>query len=186
LTVTPVDPNFQRYDTVTIILHWLVAIMVAALWIGAETIDWFPQGPLRADARSLHISLGFLLGAIGGGRFVWRLSFGRPLPPADAGVLGTAANVTHQGLYALLAVMVFVGMLLLWASGDSVFNYLDSPLLDPDDRALAARLQHAHAVIGWVILAAVGLHVVAVLYHYFVLHDTVLGRMLPGRPAGRR
>jgi hypothetical protein len=28
--------------------------------------------------------------------------------------------------------------------------------------------------------------VVAVLYHYLILHDTVLGRMLPGRSVGRQ
>lgn len=184
--MAPVGPDFQRYDATTIILHWLVAIMVAALWIGAETIDWFPQGPLRADARSLHISLGFLLGAIGGGRVVWRLSFGRLLPPVDAGASAIAAKVTHQGLYALLAAMVVVGMLLLWASGDSVFNQLSMPADDPDDRALATQLQHVHGVIGWVILAVVGLHVAAVLFHQYVLHDAVLGRMLPRGLASKR
>ena len=182
--MTPADPEFHHYDRTTIILHWLVAIFVATLWIGAETIDWFWEGPARADARSLHILLGFLLGGIGGVRFVWRLSFGRPLPPVDTGVLGAAANLTHQGLYVLLAAMVFVGMLLLWATGDSVFNSLAIPPNDPVDRALGQRLQHIHSLIGWIILAVVAMHVGAVLFHRYVLRDGVLDRMLPRRSAG--
>ncbi len=182
MTVPSVDPEFQRYDATTIVLHWLVAILVAILWLGAEMIDRFPEGPSRSDARSFHIVLGFLLGGIGSVRFVWRLSFGKPLPPADAGFLGIAAKIAHQGLYALLAAMVFVGMLLLWATGDSVFNYLDMPVNGPDDRALAARLRYIHDLIGWVIVAAVGLHVAAVLFHHYVLRDTVLGRMLLRQP----
>jgi cytochrome b561 len=169
----------ERYDTTSIILHWLVAALVAALWIGGETIAWFPEGPLRADVRSLHILLGTLLAVAVGVRFVWRLSFGQFLPPADAGVLGIAAKITHRGFYALLGAMVLVGMLLLSTTGDSFFNHLSMPANDPADRALADQLQSVHAVIGWIILALVGLHIVAVLFHRYFLHDRLLDRMLP-------
>ena len=178
MTMQPADADSQRYDVITIILHWLVAGMVAALWIGAETLDGFPPGPLRADARSLHILLGLLLGGIGAIRLVWRLSFGIPLPPSDGGALGFAAKIVHHGLYALLAAMVFVGMLLLWATGDSVFNHFSMPTNDPANAALMGQLQTVHAVIGWIILAVVGLHIVGVLLHRYVWHDGVLGRML--------
>lgn len=178
MTVQPATPDRPNYDTVTIILHWMVFVLVAVLWVGAETLDWFQPGPLRADARSLHILLGSLLGGIGAIRFVWRLSFGRPLPPVDDGALGVVSHLTHQGLYVLLAAMVFVGMLLLWATGDSAFNFFTLPANDPVNRALAAKLQSVHAIIGWIIVATVGLHVIGVLFHKYVLRDGVLDRML--------
>ena len=171
----------RRYDLITIALHWLVALMVAALWIGAETLGWFADAASRADARSAHIMLGLALGVLGGGRFVWRMSFGRPLPPANTGALGVLSEVMHFGLYALLAAMVFAGMLLLWATGDSVFNHVAVADSDPASLVLATKLRFVHGLIGWVILAAVGLHVLAVLYHRFVRHDDVLSRMLPHR-----
>ena len=177
----PPAPVTANYDTTTIVLHWLVAGFVAVLWVGAETLDWFGPTPLRADFRSLHILLGSLLGVIGAVRFVWRLSFGRPLPPVDGGTIGVLANLTHGGLYVLLAAMVFVGMLVLWASGDSAFNHFVLPANDPVNAALAAKMQWVHGVIGWIIVAAVGLHVVGVLFHQFVLRDAVLARMLPRR-----
>jgi len=177
--VEPIGREVLRYDPMTIFLHWLTALMVVGLWVGAKSIDWFPRGALRADLRSLHIGLGLLLGALGGARFVWRLSWGRPLPPVDAGFLGAAAKATHRGLYALLAAMVCVGVLLAWTGGDSVFNQFSVPLLDPDARALADQLQQVHSAIGWAILAVAGMHTLAVLFHHYVLRDGVLGRMLP-------
>jgi cytochrome b561 len=176
----------ERYDTTSIILHWLVAALVAALLIGGEAIEWFSEGPLRADARSLHILLGMLLALAVGIRFIWRLSFGRFLPPADIGVLAIAAKIAHRGFYVLLGAMVLVGMLLLSVTGDSFFNHLTMTGNDPADRALADRLQNVHAVIGWIILALVGLHIVAVMFHRYVLHDRLLNRMLPHHSASRR
>jgi len=184
MTAPPTAPAPQTYDITTIVLHWLVALLVAALWIGAETLDWWPPGPLRGDARSLHILLGSLLGIIGGIRFVWRLSFGTPLPPVDTGLRAVVAKLTHQGMYVLLAAMVFVGMLVLWASGDSAFNMFDLPALSALDHALTAQLRRVHGLIGWVIVAVVSLHVLAVLYHKFVLHDDTLARMRPSRHVG--
>jgi len=40
-----------------------------------------------------------------------------------------------------------------------------------------------HVYLAWSLLALVGLHVAAALYHHFGRHDRVLQRMLPG--AGR-
>ena len=172
-------PGPQRYDTTTILLHWLVAIIVLVLWVGASLLDWFPRGPVRADARSIHITLGLSLGVLGGGRLAWRMSWGKPLPPTEGGVLGALAKATHLGLYALLAAMVGVGILLAWTTGDSVFNQFGPPILDADSRALVDQLRGAHAVIGWLIVALVGLHVAAALFHQFKLRDGILGRMLP-------
>jgi len=184
--VTPEVPDLQRYDRTSIVLHWLVAVLVAALWIGAETLGWFPEGTTRSDARSVHIVLGTVLGIVGGVRFVWRLSFGEPPAPADAGAMGLAARITHVGLYMLLAAMVFVGMLLLWATGDTAFNHFAMPVHDPSGRALADQLRSVHGIIGWVIVTAVGVHIAAVLFHRVVLRDDVLDRMLPRRAAIRR
>ena len=177
MTVQSSNPDTQHYDTITIVLHWLVAILVAVLWVGGETLGWFSPAALHADARSLHIVLGSTLGVIGAIRFIWRLSFGRPLPPVDRGAIGIASNLTHQGLYVLLAAMVFVGMLLLWSTGDSAFNYFEISPGTAANAGQASQLQSVHAIIGWMILAAVGLHLVGVLFHRFVLGDGILTRM---------
>src|ERR1700729_1587546 len=117
----PVSPTATRYDTTTIAFHWVTAILVAFQWLGAQTIDWFPKGAIRVDARSVHITCGVLLAFILAARMVWRGTRGRRLPLADSRALSVIAKAAHWGLYLLLTAMVLVGITLAWARGDSLF-----------------------------------------------------------------
>jgi cytochrome b561 len=174
----PVSPSATRYDTTTIIYHWITALLVVTQWLGAQTIDWFPRGALRIDARSVHITGGLVLAALLLGRITWRLTRGRRLPLANGRVLSAIAKAIHWGLYGLIAAMVLVGMALAWTRGDSFFNVFTIPGFDPGNHALADQVQEVHATIGWIILATAGLHAAAALFHRYVWHDGVLDRML--------
>jgi cytochrome b561 len=177
----PVTPDARRYDGVTMFFHWATALLVVTQWLGAQTIDWFPRGPLRVDARSVHITFGVLLAALLAMRLVWRVTGGCRLPLADKGVLNIVAKGTHWGLYALLAAMVLAGMFLTWTRGDSIFNLFSIPAYDPGNHDLPDQVQEVHGTIGWIILALAGLHAGAALVHRYLWHDGVLGRMLPER-----
>ena len=177
----PVSPTARRYDSATIFLHWATAILVPLQWLGAQAIDYFPRGPLRVDARSVHIVLGVAIAILLAARLTWRATRGRRLPLADAGLVNLLAKATHWGLYALLLAMVTVGLFLAWTRGDSIFNLFAIAAYAPGDHALAHRVQRVHAAIGWLILALAGLHATAALIHRYVWGDGVLGRMLPGR-----
>ncbi len=175
----PVSPQPTRYDATTILLHWLTAIIVVTQWLDAQVIDWFPRGPMRIDARSVHIVGGLLLTAILVVRLIWRATRGRRLPPADQGPLHAGAKATHWGLYALLIIMVLVGITLAFVRGDSLFNLFSIPSPTPGDRALAEQIGDIHGTIGWIILVVAGLHAAAALAHRYLWHDSVLARMLP-------
>ncbi len=176
----PVSTGARRYDPLTMFFHWAIALLVVTQWLGAQTIDWFPRGPLRVDARSVHITFGVVLAALLAGRVAWRLTGGRRLPLADDTVLkNVVAKGTHWGLYALLGAMVLAGLFLAWTRGDSLFNLFSLPAYDPGDKALADRVQDVHATIGLMILALAGLHASAALVHRYLWHDGVLSRMLP-------
>ena len=175
----PVSRTARQYDAVTIFLHWTIAVLVVAQWLGAQAIDYFPRGPYRVDARSVHITMGLVITALLAARLLWRATRGRRLPLADAGVVNILAKATHWGLYALLAAMVLLGMFLAWTRGDSIFNLFNIPAYDPGNHALADRIQNLHASVGWLILALAGLHATAALIHRYVWKDGVLGRMLP-------
>ena len=179
----PVNAAARRYDPVTILLHWTVAILVLAQWLGAHAIDYFPRGPYRIDARSVHIVLGVLITLLLAGRLVWRATRGRRLPKADTGAAHLLAKATHWGLYALIAAMVLVGIALTWVRGDSIFNLFQIPAFSPGDHALEDRVQNLHASIGWLILALALLHATAALIHRMAFKDGVLDRMLPERLA---
>lgn len=171
--------DYLRYDRVTMLFHWLTALIVVGQWVGGQTIDWFPRGPLRTDARSVHIVAGTLLAAILVARIAWRLTRGRRLPPADTGALNLVAKGTHWGLYAMLSAMVGIGLFLTWVRGDSIFGLFNVPQFRPGDRALRGMLLDWHATLANVILAVAGLHAAAALAHRYVWKDGVLARMLP-------
>ena len=173
----PVSPAARQYDPATIAFHWITAILVATQWLGAQTIDWFPRGPLRVDARSVHIVMGALLALILVARVAWRLTRGRRLPPADRGARNLAAKATHWVLYTLLAAMTVAGLALTWQRADSLFNMVRIP--GPGNRDLAEQILQVHAAIGYLILALAGLHAAAALMHRYLWHDAVLARMLP-------
>jgi cytochrome b561 len=175
----PVNRIARRYDTATIVFHWVTAVLVLAQWLGAQTIDLFPPGALRVDARSVHITLGVLLAILLVARLVWRATGGRRLPLADVGVLNLIAKATHWGLYALLLAMVLVGMFLAWTRGDSLFNLIKISAYDPGNRVLADQVQELHGTLGWLIVALASLHASAALFHRWVWRDGVLNRMLP-------
>src|ERR1700721_1402772 len=91
-----------RHEPVTMVLHWVTAALVAALWTIGQTVDVFPNGPLRVDYRSIHIMLGAILAVVILARLAWRVARRVDLPPIDHGLLLVIARVTHWALYALL------------------------------------------------------------------------------------
>lgn len=177
----PVDEAARRYDGTTMFFHWSIAILVVGQWLGAQTIDWFPRGPLRVDARSIHIVGGVLVSALLAGRIAWRLTSGRRLPPADKDAKNVLAKGTQWALYVSLVSMVGLGLFLVWARGDSIFNLFSIPKYPTQDAGLPHEVQDWHATFGWAILALAGLHASAALIHRYLWRDGVLARMLPSR-----
>lgn len=173
-----VEPG-PRYDGVSILLHWLTAGLVVILWTLGQTIDFFPKGAPKIDARSVHITLGATLGIVLLIRVLWRASAGRKLPLADQGWLGVTAKVVHYGLYVLVAVTVVLGIFNAWQRGDVLFNVYKIPQLIPGDRALRRVLGELHGDCADVVLIVAGLHAAAALAHHYLLRDRVLRRMLP-------
>lgn len=177
----PVSQGALRYDPTTMFFHWATALLVVVQWLGAQVIDWFPRGPLRVDARSVHITVGVLLAALLVGRIIWRATEGRRLPLADRGALNVVAKGTHWVMYLLLIAMVTLGAFLVWARGDSIFNLFRIPVYDAANKDLAHTVGDLHNTVGYLILGLAGIHAAAALVHRFVWRDGVLARMLPGR-----
>jgi cytochrome b561 len=167
------------YDRRTIVLHWLSAALIAALWLAGQSIDWFPRGTPRVMARSLHIGLGALLGLLLLWRLNWRRGGGRQLPPAQAGLGGRTAIGVHHLLYLLALLTVLVGLACVWIRGDNLFNLVTVPAFDPGNKALRHDAVELHELLANALLILAGLHAAAALWHHRVLKDGVLRRMWP-------
>lgn len=168
-----------RYDGVSILLHWLTAALVVILWTLGQTIDFFPKGAPKIDARSVHITLGATLGIVLLARILWRARAGRRLPLANSGWLGVTAKAVHYGLYLLVGVTVVLGIFNAWQRGDVLFNVYTLPQLVPGDVALKRTIEGLHSDFANAVLIVAGLHAAAALAHHYLLRDRVLRRMLP-------
>lgn len=177
-------PSPTRYSGLSIAMHWLMALLLVAVYACIELKGNFPKG---SEPRELLKHWHFMLG-LGVFALVWLRLLGRllhktpaisPAPPAwQTGV----AHLMHLALYVLMIGMPLLGWLLLNAEGKPApFFGLELPLLVDKDPVLAERLEELHefgAVAGYWLI---GLHAAAGLFHHYFNRDNTLTRMLPGR-----
>ncbi|MDK4807832.1 MAG: cytochrome b [Novosphingobium aromaticivorans] len=171
-----------RYDAITILLHWVTALLVVTLFGLAEFWGFLPRGtPLRHELQGLHISLGLVLAVVATLRVVWRLMFGRTLPEIESTLPYWAAKGVHYLLYILLGGQVVLGFVFRWAQGEAFtfFGLFAVPSAFAPDKALAQTIGEAHELVGWAIILLAGLHAAAALFHHYALRDSTLKRMLP-------
>lgn len=178
--MSTINMREQGYDTTTITLHWLTAVLTLTLWMIGQTADWIPRGPVRIDYWSIHVVLGFVLAILLVWRILWRGFKGRRLPPADLGALQFLAKASHYLLYALLLIVVGLGVVNAVVRGYNLFDLFKVPQIG--DTTLGKPITRWHGLAANFLLGLAFLHVMAALMHHYVLRDDVFGRMLSRRP----
>lgn len=174
-------PNSDRYDAVTIVFHWLTALLVLALFVSSLMWNYGPRGMGRESLQALHISLGIGLAAVMLLRLVWRMFGGRRLAAAGNAVTAPLSRFVHWLLYGLLALQVGLGFVLRWYQGEdfSFFGLFDIPALLASNRALEHTVENLHNIVAWGLIYLAGGHALMALAHRYVLKDRVLQRMMP-------
>lgn len=191
------------YGELSILLHWLVAILVLALAATGLLMRWsigLDDQSLYLWIKHMHISLGVLLGVALVPRTAWRLASGMPASPRQ----GLGLWLARLGPASLLFVVVLqaaTGVTARWsdvrwvlgadaqwrvAPGAESLPFfglfeLPSPLSDPS-REWNALLERLHDTGAWLVLALLALHITAGLFHFFT-GKTSAHRML--RPSRR-
>lgn len=186
-TALPSGGGPARYGPVALGLHWLTFVLVfTQIALGFQGA-LLPPGFDKLVVLARHKSLGITIFGLTAVRLVWRAANPPPEPPAAMSRLERrAARISHGALYVLLLTMPIAGWLGSSASGISVswFDVVALPDLLGPNKALAHLLFGIHALMAWLLIAILGLHIGAALWHHFVKRDTVLRRMLPGAHRG--
>jgi cytochrome b561 len=155
---------------------------VVVQWLGAHAIDWFPKGPLRVDARSIHIVVGVVLVMALAYRVLWRTAYGTRFRISEPALSDRLASVVHLALYSLLSTVLILGIFNAWVRGDDIFGLFHLPKyggFNPEARhALSERTVRLHRLAANALLILAGGHAAVGLYHFAVLRDPVLRRML--------
>lgn len=181
------SPPSQRYAPASIALHWLMFVLIAAVYATIELRELFPKG---SDPRNLmktwHFMLGLSVLALVAIRVLLRLTRATPpITPAPAAWQEKLAKLGHLALYALMFAMPLAGWLILSAEGKEIpFFGLALPPLVGVDEHLAHDIEELHETVGEVGYWLIGLHAAAALFHHYLLRDNTLVRMLPSRRGG--
>ena len=160
--------NSIRYGSLSIGLHWLMFILIAAVYTCIELHSQFPKGSDTREALKMwHFMLGLSVLFLVILRLLVRFASG-PAPriePPSGLMLG----------------LPLAGWMVLSLSGKPIpFFGLDLPALAAENEDLAKQVKEIHETVGTVGYFLIGLHAFAALFHHYVLRDNTLRRMLPG------
>ena len=141
----------DRYSGVSILLHWLMLLLIVAVYAAIEFREFFPKGSEPREALKLwHFMLG--LSVLG---LVWLL-------------------------YVFMIGMPVAGWLILSAEGEPIpFFGLELPALVGTNDQLADQVEGIHELGGTIGYWLVGLHAAASLFHQYILRDRTFARMIP-------
>jgi cytochrome b561 len=183
----------DRYDAVTITLHWLIAVLILGQICLGFVMARLPVDPgLQFSLFQWHKSFGLLALLLAAIRLVHSFVWVRSTPAAGVSRLEYGvARVMHYLLILLAVAIPIAGWMIASASPleipTFVFNLFVMPHLpvakSDDAEALWTSV---HTWLAYTLLVLVLIHSAAALYHHYRRRDEVLARMLGTRPpAGR-
>ena len=174
--------SHARYGALSIGLHWLMLILLAAVYACIELREIYPKGSEPREAlKAWHFTLGLSVLLLMPLRLLLRVTGPTPrIQPQPPRWQTRSARLLHLVLYALMIGMPLGGWLILSAGGKPIpfFGWELPPLTGPN-KPLAELVKEAHETAGTVGYYLIGGHALAGLFHHYVLGDNTLRRMLP-------
>ncbi len=166
-----------------ITMHWVVAALILATFgLGL----WMGEVPARADRPfyyAIHASLGITLLVILVVRIAWALLNSTPAAPHGTPPWQqSAARLAHLGLYALTLAAVLFGWALAGVQETPIvpmaFGVMPMPSPLPLTHAAEDFLEEAHELAAYALIALAGVHMLAALWHHYIMRDDTLRRMI--------
>lgn len=160
-----------RYAKSQIAIHWLAAALIIFLLVtGSLVLANLPNTTEKIGNLRIHMILGALAGILVIARVILRKRL--PALPAVRGEI--FARLGHMALNLIILLMVFSGAMLMLQSGalEALFG---SGALPEDFKEFTPR--RIHGLASRLAMALIALHVLAALYHQFVVKDGLLARM---------
>lgn len=177
--IKPIAP--ERYDNVARALHWLTVGLLVTQFAIAWTMPDIHKGTQPLGLIAWHLSIGTTILAVMLVRAGWRMTHREPPPPATIPTaLQILSRATHVTLYALLVALPLLG----WANASSrgwkvmLLGAIPLPRISAVGSSLGHALGDVHKTAAIVLLVVVAVHVLGALYHFIVVRDRTVQRML--------
>lgn len=176
----------MRHDTTTgysglsILVHWIGAVCVIALFVTHEAERGSPQA-------FFHAGIGAVIGFFLLWRVYRRICRGFAEETNQHFLLNLLSKTVHWGLLAMIVVVVVTGYLLPWSRGAALdiagLYAIPSPF--SGSRGFHEFIEEAHDISGHLFIPLIGLHLLGVIKHLVIDRDGVLMRMIRPFSGGR-
>ena len=190
-----------RYTKMAIVLHWLIAIGIFAMFalgwymselpkeapkqIAYDLFDWgiytwqlSEEASPRTFYFNLHKSIGVTIFALIIIRILWRITHRPPALLASYKAWERKlATGTHHLLYLLMVALPLSGLIMAVSSKYGVKWFGIDFIGGLDNTPLREAFKEVHEIVGVVILLVLILHILGALKHKFFDKDTTMDRM---------
>ncbi len=195
------NQSISRYTKTAIILHWLIALGVFAMFalgwymsdlpkeapklmsldvfdLGIYTWQFSEETSARAFYFNLHKSIGVTLFALILIRLFWRITHRPPamLPSLKAWERKLATGAHHL-LYLLMVALPASGLIMAINSKYGLVWFGVNLIHGLDNKDMREFFKESHEVIGVIILLVIILHIAGALKHQFIDKDETSKRM---------
>lgn len=167
------------YSRLSIVLHWIAAIAVIALFFTHE-------GDRGSAAYAFHVGGGALLGILLIWRVLRRPFHGFAAKPDQPVLLNLLSTFVLWAMLAAILVAVVTGYFVPWSLGTpiDVFGIMEIPSPIGRSRDLHEAMEEVHEIAGQAILPLVVLHVLGAIKHAVIDKDGVMQRMSRAKNSG--
>lgn len=174
----------SRFGSLSIAMHWLMLLLIVAVYACIELRTQFPKGSeIREALKAWHFMLGLAVFVLVWVRLLARLAGQIPaIVPQPSRLQLRLAHAFEYAMYAFMIAMPLLGWLILSAEGTPVpFFGIQVPALIAENKVLAKQFEEIHETLGTAGYFLIGTHALAALVHHYVRRDNTLTRILPAR-----
>ena len=172
--------NATGYSRASIIVHWITAIMVIALFFTHE-------GDRGSTALAFHVGGGAILGLFLLWRVGRRIMRGMTEKPDQAAIYNLASQIVIWGFLVAIIIVVISGYLLPWSRGSAIDVFglfqLTSPIAT--NYGFHELIEEVHELSGQLIVPLFLLHLLGALKHRFIDKDDIMQRMVKAVSGGK-
>lgn len=168
-----------HYDTITRLLHWLIAFLL----IGLISLGWYMMSiedqPNSGWYFNLHKSFGLIAAALIIFRLIWRFTH-KPasLPPTVPLWQAKLSRAVHLLLYLCMLIMPITGFIgASFSKHGVIFFGIQLPRWVNQSHDIAEKFFEVHEWVAWILVGLVVLHILAAIKHLFINKDNVFQRM---------
>ncbi|MCR5877076.1 cytochrome b [Phenylobacterium sp. J367] len=169
------------YGWAAILLHWISAAGVVALYLTGEAMEEAAGRPARLAAMGQHVGLGVLLITFLAARILWSASQVRPAPLEANRLMRRLADLVQFLFLAMIAVQIVSGPLVVWSNARPLDVFGWFAIASPFPVAvewLHEGAESVHKLTANLFWPLLGLHVLGAVKHLVIDRDATLRRML--------